>query len=63
MSTLAVNTLQAQTGTAVSVASGHRLSLPGHVINVESVNFAGTQSTTSQTFIDITNLSISINTV
>ncbi|MAG19784.1 MAG: hypothetical protein CMB98_06880 [Flavobacteriaceae bacterium] len=60
MSTLAVNTLQAQTGTAVSVASGHRLSLPGHVINVESVNFAGTQSTTSQTFIDITNLSISM---
>ena len=37
MSTLAVNTIQAQTGTTVSVPSGQTLHAPGHVLQV--VNF------------------------
>ena len=36
MSTLAVNTLQAQTGTTVSVSSGQTLYAPGHVVQVVS---------------------------
>ena len=38
MSTLAVNTLQAQTGSTVSVASGQILYAPGHVIQVINSN-------------------------
>ena len=38
MSTLAVNTLQAQTGTKVSVSSGQTLYAPGHVIQVINSN-------------------------
>tara|TARA_B100000212_G_scaffold340448_1_gene321070 strand:- start:6922 stop:7443 length:522 start_codon:yes stop_codon:yes gene_type:complete len=34
MSTLAVNTLQAQTGSTVSVASGQNLHAPGHIVQV-----------------------------
>ena len=39
MSTLAVNTIQAQTGTTVSVPTGQTLVAPGHVIQVQQVDF------------------------
>lgn len=39
MSTLAVNTIQAQTGTTVSVPTGQTLAAPGHVIQVQQVDF------------------------
>ena len=39
MSTLAVNTLQAQTGSNVTVASGTTLQAPGHVIQVQTTSF------------------------
>ena len=45
MSTLAVNTLQAQTGTTVSVPSGQTLHAPGHVVNVTRVQNTGIDTT------------------
>ena len=62
MSTLAVNTLQAQTGTTVSVPTGQTLHAPGHVIqvvNVEKLDTASTNSTMGAGFID-TGLTLSI---
>jgi hypothetical protein len=60
MSTLAVNTLQAQTGTTVSVSSGQTLTAPGHVIQVVSANGPNsTVSFTGTTYTDI-NLSAAI---
>ena len=41
-------------------SAGGSIALPGYVIQVQSVNFDGTQSTTSQTFTDITDLSITM---
>lgn len=59
MSTLAVNTIQAQTGTTVSVASGQTLHAPGHVIQVVEGAVTGSSSTQSTSYID-TGLSASI---
>ena len=47
MSTLAVNTLQAQTGTTVSVPTGQTLHAPGHVIQVVNAEKLDTASTNS----------------
>ena len=41
-------------------SAGNAIALPGYAIQIQSVNFAGTQSTTSQTFTDITDLSITM---
>ena len=56
MSTLAVNTLQAQTGSNVAVASGHSLTgtagsiaVPGSVIQVQHSSFANQMSSASGT--------------
>ena len=32
--------------------------IPGHVINVQSVKFSGTQTTTSSSFTDVTDLGV-----
>ena len=66
MSTLAVNTIQAETGSTVTVASGHALdasngiSLPaGHVVQVKSMSTNSDNSYTSGTYTD-TVLTLSI---
>jgi len=66
MSTLAVNTIQAETGSTVTVASGHSLdasngiSLPaGHVVQVKSMSTNSDNSFTSSTYTD-TVLTLSI---
>jgi len=66
MSTLAVNTIQAKTGSTVTVASGHSLdasngiSLPsGHIVQVQSMSTNSDNSYTSGTFTD-TVLTLSI---
>ena len=50
MSTLSVNTIQAQTGTTVSVPSGQTLAAPGHILQVSHTNLTGNTevNTTSQ---------------
>ena len=47
MSTLAVNTIQAQTGTTVSVSTGQTLHAPGHQIQTVSGEYSTTGTTTS----------------
>ena len=47
MSTLAVNTIQAQTGTTVSVSTGQTLHAPGHQIQTVSGEYSTAGSTTS----------------
>ena len=66
MSTLSVNTIQAETGSTVTVASGHSLdvsngiSLPaGHVVQVKSMSTNSDNSYTSGTYTD-TVLTLSI---
>ena len=53
MSTLFVDTINEKT-------TNNGVEIPGHIINIQSVNFTGTQTSTSSSFTDITNLSISI---
>ena len=62
MSTLAVNTLQAQTGTTVSLPSGQTLIAPGHVIQTVTNAFTDitTITTYGTTYTDITNAAITI---
>jgi hypothetical protein len=62
MSTLAVNTIQAETGTTVSLSSGHNLIAPGHVIGMSHdtwSNTVGTQSYTSTSYADMAGTDIS----
>ena len=54
------NTIQASTGSTVSVASGHVLQAPGHVIQFQHVNFTNNVSVSSNTFTDITGGTITI---
>ena len=60
MSTLAVNTIQAQTGTTVSVATGQILQAPGHVIQMVDATGAVQTSTVSNNVWVATNASVSI---
>lgn len=56
MSTLAVNTIQAETGTTVSLSSGHDLIASGHVIGYNQdtwSNTVGTQSYNVSGFADV----------
>tara|TARA_B100000123_G_scaffold198551_1_gene148962 strand:+ start:481 stop:1023 length:543 start_codon:yes stop_codon:yes gene_type:complete len=53
MSTLFVDTINEKT-------TNNGVEIPGHVINVQSVNFSGTQTSTSSSFTDVTNLSITM---
>ena len=54
MSTLSVNTIQAQTGTAVTIPSGQTLAAPGHIIQVQTAalhNGNSVPQTTSSTMV------------
>ena len=52
MSTLKTNTIQAATGTIVSVANGHTFAPTGHVIQTKSFTMTSTTTTTSDGFVD-----------
>jgi hypothetical protein len=56
MSTLAVNTITAETGNTVSLASGKNLYAPGSVVQIKEAS-TGTSFTTTSTTIAATNLS------
>jgi len=58
MSTLAVNTIQAQTGSTASVAAGHTLYAPGHVIQTVQ-----TRTTTLTTFTGTSDVNIMAVTI
>ena len=61
MSTLKTNTIQAATGTIVSIANGTTFAPAGHVIQVKSAVFTDVLAISSaDTRTDITNLSLSI---
>ena len=52
MSTLKTNTIQAATGTTVSVANGHTFAPPGHVIQVVTGNLTSLLSASGTTIVD-----------
>ena len=52
MSTLKTNTIQAATGTIVSVANGHTFAPSGHVIQTKSFVLTSATSSTSSSFVD-----------
>ena len=52
VSTLKTNTIQAATGTIVSVANGHTFAPTGHVIQTKSFTMTSTTTTTSDGFVD-----------
>lgn len=52
MSTLKTNTIQAATGTTVSVANGHTFAPPGHVIQVVSSTLTSAASGTGTSVVD-----------
>ena len=67
MSTLKTNTIQAATGTTLNITSGHKLSgaagsivAPGQVIQTLVATKTDVFSTTSQSFVDITTMTITI---
>ena len=62
MSTLTVQNIQgsSSSGNTISVASGHVLNAPGHVLQVKQAVKSDTQTTTASDFVDITGLSVSI---
>tara|TARA_Y100001937_G_scaffold76148_1_gene103435 strand:+ start:15 stop:563 length:549 start_codon:yes stop_codon:yes gene_type:complete len=67
VSTLKTNTIQAATGTSVSVASGNKLigaagsiAAPGHVLQVVSTAKTDVFSSSATSFTDITGLSVAI---
>ena len=63
MSTLAVNTLQAQTGSTVSVASGQNLHTAGHIVQLISVEATGNYSFntgSTGTYVDVSALTLNI---
>ena len=49
MSTLKTNTIQAATGSNVSIASGNILQAPGHVLQVQSMTVTTSATTASGT--------------
>lgn len=63
MSTLAVNTITAQTGTDIVVAPGKNLLAHGNTINIYEANKTDTQSMSNFTFVDISGLSITLTPV
>ena len=63
MSTLAVNTLTAQTGTDIVLASGKNLLAHGNTINTYEVTKTDTQTISGFTFVDISGLSITLTPV
>lgn len=60
MSTLRVDNLNARTGTTISVPTGTKLYAPGHIIQVVQTVKSDVFSTASQSFIDLTGMSVNI---
>lgn len=60
MSTLRVDNLNARTGTTISVPTGTKMYLPGHVINVYNITKTDTFTTSSSTPVSITGLSLTV---
>tara|TARA_R100001591_G_scaffold77843_1_gene85286 strand:- start:1988 stop:2515 length:528 start_codon:yes stop_codon:yes gene_type:complete len=60
VSTLKTNTIQAATGSNVSIASGNVLQAPGHVLQVVSTAKTDVFSSSATSFTDITGLSVAI---
>lgn len=59
MSTLAVNTLQAQTGSSIAVSTGQTLYAPGHIVQSVIGSRHTTQTTASSTsYVDVVSASI-----
>ena len=52
VSTLKTNTIQAATGTAVNVASGHVLNAAGHVIQTKSMTLTAATTASSNSYTD-----------
>ena len=60
MSTLYTDNIRANNASQITIPSGQTLYAPGHVINIQSANFTGTMQESSNSFADITNLSITM---
>lgn len=60
MSTLYTNNIRAATGTQVSMANGHTLHAPGHVIQVIQTVLTGTSTISGTTFVDVPDYSVII---
>jgi hypothetical protein len=60
MSTLRVDNLNARTGTTITVPTGTKMYLPGHVINVYNVVKTDTFTTSSVTPVAVTGLSLTV---
>ena len=60
MSTLKTNTIQAATGSNVSIASGHVLQAPGHVLQVQSMTVTTSATSAAGTTFNDTGLTIDI---
>ena len=60
MSKIEVNEIAGRSGTSISVASGHVLNAPGHVIQTVQAIKTDTTASSSQSFVDISGLSVSI---
>ena len=60
VSTLKTNTIQAATGSNVTIAAGNVLQAPGHVLQVKSAAFTDVMTLSVDTRTDVTNLSLDI---
>ena len=60
VSTLKTNTIQAATGSTVSLASGHVLQAPGHVLQVQSMTVTTSATSAAGTTFNDTGLTIDI---
>ena len=60
MSTLRVDNLNARTGTSISVPTGTRMYLPGHIVQLQSYDLTTYTTTTSTSFVD-TGLTVTIS--
>ena len=62
MSTLTVQNIQgsSSSGNTITVASGHVLQAPGHVLQVSQAKFLGNETSNATDFVDITNLTVTL---
>ena len=60
MSTLRVDNLQSRTGNTVTMPAGYKFYAPGHMVQIVQTVKTDVFSTTSQAWVDITGLSVTI---
>ncbi len=60
MSTLRVDNINARTGTSISVPTGTRMYLPGHVVQMQQTDLLSVWSASSATPVDVTGLAVTI---